>query len=253
MHTAHGCHWHSRMTRVCRVPRIVRFREDLHLKFLLIPDEIFLEGHVNERIYYPSYESLLKAMFPENLGFFVTQEISPIGVYVDKNREDIGVFYCSILRIPLCFVEIKPRSHVYSAEERYKGDRQVRERLRQIVAYLRGAFPDRLPDHVYAVSALGLNVRFYYAEVPGDVGDPIIIHPPPGPRYSSAYCYNDEQYDHWRLTVLDSLSIRTLRSIRDKVHKFASRFDQTTCPTRRKSSRGRRRCFRRPSASMWLR
>ncbi len=205
---------------LCRADHIVRLREDLHLNFMLVP--ALPEAHANEHIFYPAYESLLKAMFPADLEFFVSREFSPIGAYVgDKKREDTGVFYCSLLRIPLCFVEIKPRSHAYSAEERYKGDRRVRGRLREIVRYLRDVCPYTCPNRVYALSALGLHVRFYYAEVSGDVGDPINIRPPPGPQYSSAYCYDDEQYDHWRLSVLDCLSVRTFRSIRDNVHKFA--------------------------------
>lgn len=76
------------------------------------------------------------------------------------------------------------------------------------------------------MSALGLRVRFYYADVPGDVLDPIIIHPPPGPDPSgNVVVFNQDQHDHghdhWYLTILDSLSASTLKRIHNDAHEFA--------------------------------
>ncbi len=213
----------------CRANHIIRLREDLHVKFMLIPDESFFDGRVNERMYYPGYQALLEAMFPEHLGFFVTQEWSPTGAYVEaKDREDVNAFYGTLSHIPVLIFAVKPRSWAYSAQKRYEADCQVRERLKEVVDYLREVFPDSLPTHVYAVSALGLQVRFYYVKVAGN--DSADIHPPPGPRYSSTLCYSDKQYDYWRLSILDSLSVRTLKGIRDKVHKFAEEIRSRKVP-----------------------
>lgn len=194
------------------------------MKFMMIPHESLLNGRVNERIYYPGYEALLRAMFPEHLGFFVTQEYSPTGALLDhQEREDVNAFYGSIGCIPLSIWAVKPGSWAYVAQKRYEADCQVRMRLQEVVHYLRDVHSDNCPTRLYAVSALGLQVRFYYADVakPALNDDSVVIHPPPGPRYSPTLCYNAKQYDYWGLSILDPLSVRTLKNMRDNVHRFA--------------------------------
>ncbi len=192
----------------------------------MIPDEGQFEGREDERLYYESYafayEELLRAMFPNDLGFHVDRQIMPTGA---------GVFHCRIQNIPMFFGEIKPGRHANRTQDRYDADCEVRERLLDLVGYLRRNFEQKTrPDRVYAVSALGLQVRFYYADVGGDVGDPITIQPPPRPPYSQATCSGKDQYDYWRLSILDTLPVNTLKTICENVHKFAERVRSATVP-----------------------
>ncbi|TFK92545.1 hypothetical protein K466DRAFT_581779 [Polyporus arcularius HHB13444] len=192
----------------------------------MIPDEGQFAGRENERFYYESYafayEELLKAMFPNDLGFNVDRQIMPTGA---------GVFHCTIQDIPVLFGEIKPGCHANRTQDRYDADCEVRERLLDLVGYLRRNFEQKTrPDRVYAVSALGLQVRFYYADVGGGVGDPITVQPPPGPPYSQAILSGKDQYDYWRLSILDTLSVNTLKTICENVHKFAERVRSATVP-----------------------
>ncbi|RPD62439.1 hypothetical protein L227DRAFT_36261 [Lentinus tigrinus ALCF2SS1-6] len=210
----------------------IRLRQDLHLDFASILDESICVRPVDERIYYPAYNSLLTAMFPCSLGFEVSAEAMPTGLPKQESRDmPVGVFYrVRQQKIPMAFVEIKLRAHALSAETRQKADAQVRQRFNQIISYLREQVADTMcPPRIFAISALGLQVRFYAATV-GKSGEPIIIEPPPGPPINK-YLFDPHEYDHWKLSIMDSLCVSTLKSIRSDVLRYSNAIRAPTVPT----------------------
>lgn len=180
-------------------------------------------SHVGGRIFLDgAYKSLLRAMFPEALGVKVSEIFLPAMPAVETS-EDPLVLYCLVgepTPIPTAFIEVNPRSYADSVRTRHQADMQVRERFKKVIDYLHRHIPERMhPPHIFAISALGLRVRFYVATV-GKSDEPIVIKPPAGEYRNNPYGFDRKAYDDWKLSIVDTLCVNTLKRIRSDVLQF---------------------------------
>ncbi|RPD59345.1 hypothetical protein L226DRAFT_315347 [Lentinus tigrinus ALCF2SS1-7] len=201
---------------------LLRLKWPLHLAFHMIPIPLTtpvktIKGQRSarkaprdERRYKEAYRMLLLEMFPASLGFYVREEVLATEEHHQSDAVDTGILFVIVWKdMPLLMVEFKDPDVLNPKSGRVKADAQMRRRLRVAVQEMVPGITS-----VYGLSAIGLNVRFYYAYKRAD--DKLIIIPAPVKEPADPTCLPSKDYlaDQWLMKITDSKAVAMLRQIR---------------------------------------